>query len=657
MNIKINYRPDIDGLRAVAVLSVVFYHAGIKWFSGGYVGVDVFFVISGYLITTILVREIEANEFSILQFYERRIRRIYPALYTTLLFILIAAYFLYTPENFALTGKSSAATVGFISNILFWTESGYFDAPSTLKPLLHTWSLAVEEQFYIVFPLLIFLIMRFARRWLWSILAGIALISFLLSLYSLQLDAPAAFYLTHLRAWELLIGGLLAVNIFPIKKNGNTRHLLSFSGIILILGSMITYTETTSFPGMSAILPTVGSALIIFSGMEGESVVGKVLSWSPLVFIGKISYSLYLWHWPIIILGRYYLIESPSTAQMSLLVLISFVVSAFSWLVVEKPFRSRSFLPAPKIFAVAGSVMASVLAFSGLIYLKQGLPGRFDEKEVAAYSDISGLWGQQKKCNLADGKVFDGFNRCMLGDGSSDPTFVLWGDSHAQALAPAIDSAALRYGATGYLANQSACPPLLDIYREGDTTCIDFNNKILGYIEAHPEWETILLAGRWALSADGTRYKTEEGADVTLIDLHSPAVAGSNALLFETGLDRTIQKLLALDRRIIIISSVPEIGYDVPSAYFIALRTGRDVNQIIAPTFSEYRQRNAVVFVVLTRLEDHYPIQVIDPGLALCDETICNVVMNGNPLYQDAHHLSIFGSLSISSIFNSIFEN
>lgn len=657
MNPKINYRPDIDGLRAVAVLSVVLYHAGIKWFSGGYVGVDVFFVISGYLITTILFREIEANEFSILKFYERRIRRIYPALYTTLLFILIAAYYLYTPQNFAQTGKSSAATVGFISNILFWSESGYFDAPSTLKPLLHTWSLAVEEQFYIVFPLLIFLIMRFARRWLRSILAGIALISFLLSLFVMRLDAPAAFYFTHLRAWELLMGGLLALHILPTQKNGNTSHLLSFIGIILIIGSMVTYTESTSFPGMSAILPTLGSVLIIYSGMGGESMIGKALSWSPLVFIGKISYSLYLWHWPIIILGRYYLIKNPSSLQMSSLVLVSFVVSAFSWLVVEKPFRSRSFLPKPKIFAFAGGVMAITLAVSGLVYLKQGLPGRFDDKEVAAYTDISGLWGQQKKCNLADGKAFDGFNRCMLGDGSSVPTFVLWGDSHAQALAPAIDAAAIQDGTTGYLANQSACPPLLEISREGDATCLDFNNKIMGYIEAHPEWKTIILAGRWALSADGTRYKAEEGVDVTLIDAQSSAKAGSNAILFERGLERTIQKLLALDRRVIIISSVPEIGYDVPSAYFIALRTGRDVNQIIAPTFSEYRQRNAVVFVALTRLEDRYPIQVIDPGLALCDESICNVVLNGHPLYQDAHHLSRFGSLSISSIFNSIFEN
>jgi len=620
------------------------------------VGVDVFFVISGFLITTIIVREIEADEFSIIKFYERRIRRIYPALYVTLLFVLIASYFLYSPENFTQASKSSMATIGFASNILFWTESGYFAAPSTLTPLLHTWSLAVEEQFYIVFPWLVLLIMHYAKKWLQAILGALALLSFFLSVYYIKQDTSAAFYFTHLRAWELMIGGLLAIHRVPAKTNVNLRQLLSIAGLGMILVSVLTYTENTPFPGASALLPTLGSAFIIYSGMDGESLVGKVLSWSPLVFIGKISYSLYLWHWPIIIFGRYYMIQSPTNLQMFILVAAAFIFSSFSWLVVEKPFRSKSFLPSPKIFVFAGSVMAIALAVSGLFYLKQGIPSRFSGEELATFSEASPAWGEQKKCIQADLKAFKEINRCILGDGSSEPSFIVWGDSHAQALAPAFDSVAKNNGMTGYLANHPACPTLLDVYREGDDTCLDFNNTVLGYIEAHPEWETIILSGRWALSADGARYKTEEGESATLIDVQSSAPPGSNALIFENGLDRTVRKLLELNRRVIIVSTVPEVGYDVPSAYFIALRTGQDINKIVAPTVSEYRQRNAVVTDVLNKIQSRYHVQIIDPAQDLCDTNICNVVMDGQPLYRDAHHISTLGALYISDIFNPLFE-
>ena len=656
MNSKIKYRADIDGLRAVAVLSVLFYHAGFKLFSGGYIGVDVFFVISGYLITTIIVREIEANEFSIITFYERRIRRIYPALYTTLAFVLAVAYFLYDPINFSQTGKSSLATIGFVSNILFWTESGYFDAPSTLKPLLHTWSLAVEEQFYILYPLLLWLIMRHARKWLRETLGALALLSFLFSLYYIKQDTSAVFYFFHLRAWELLIGGLLAVHAVPGKVAPSLRESLAVIGFILILGSMLIYTHDTVFPGASALLPTLGSALIIYSGMEGESLVGKMLSQPPFVFIGKISYSLYLWHWPMIIFGRYYLIQEPTTSQVLVMISASMVLSAFSWLVVEKPFRSKSFLPAPGIFVFAGSVMAIALAISGTIHFKNGLPGRFPPEQLTMIENSYSKWGDEKKCNKTDLDMFKVFNRCILGEGSTEPTFLLWGDSHALALAPAMEAAAQKAGATGYLASLSACLPLPGVDRLGETSCTEFNNQTLDYIKAHPEWQTIILSGRWALSATGVRYKTEEGAGVTLVDQTSSVFPNSNATIFETGLDRTIRLLLDLNRRVVIISSVPEIGYDVPSSYSIALRTGRNIDEIVAPTTNEYRQRNMIVIDVLNKMNDRYNVLIIDPATMLCNESACPVISDEQLLYQDAHHLTMFGAKYISGIFDPIFE-
>jgi peptidoglycan/LPS O-acetylase OafA/YrhL len=657
MNSKISYRPDIDGLRAIAVLSVVFYHAGIKIFSGGYIGVDVFFVISGYLITTIIVKEIEANEFSIIRFYERRIRRIYPALYVTVPFVLLAAYLLYDPSNFTQTSKSIMATTVFMSNVLFWTESGYFDAPSTLKPLLHTWSLAVEEQFYIVFPLLILVITRYAKKLLKLLLGALAFLSFLLSIYYLKHDASASFYFAHLRAWELLIGGLLAIDVVPAKINTTFRHLFSILGLAMIIGSLLSYTHNTPFPGTSALLPTLGSAFIIYSGISGDSIVGKILGLPPFVFIGKISYSLYLWHWPIILFGKYYVVRNPTDIEIFSWIAISFIFSAFSWMIVEKPFRSKSFLQSPKIFIFAGSVMAFTLTISGMIYLKHGMPERFNSDQSEILANSKSVWGQEETCDKTDLEIFGEFNRCKLGQGSSEPTFLLWGDSHALALAPALDMSAQKEGLAGYLAAQNACPPLLGVDRLERTTCYDFNNKILEYIEAHPEWRTIILAGRWALSVDGKRYKTEEGKSVTLVDMQSSTRAESNAIIFENGIERTINNLLKLNRKVVIVSSIPEVGYDVPSSYSIAFRTGRDINGIIAPTFDEYLERNGVVIDIMNEVRSRYNVQIIDPAGILCDKSICRVVVDGQPLYRDGHHLSIFGSLYISDVFNPLFEH
>jgi len=294
---KLTYREDIDGLRAISVLAVVFNHAGITLFSGGYIGVDVFFVISGYLITSIILREILTADFSIIRFYERRIRRILPALFITIAFTVAVSAIMYDAEKFKEFGKSVIATTLFASNINFWRESGYFDAPSQLKPLLHTWSLAVEEQFYIFFPMLMFLIYRFARKIAPALLFGITILSLALAIVTVPQDPSAAFYLAQLRAWELLVGAFLALNIIPENAGKKYSDFIGILGLVMVLAPVILYTADTKFPGLSALPPVLGAAFIIFSGVNNKTLIGKFLSLPPLVFIGKISYSLYLWHW------------------------------------------------------------------------------------------------------------------------------------------------------------------------------------------------------------------------------------------------------------------------------------------------------------------------------------------------------------------------
>ena len=302
------YRPDIDGLRAIAVLSVVFFHAHVAGFAGGFAGVDIFYVISGYLITSLVAHDIAFERFSLVTFYERRIRRIFPALFGVLGFCTLAACALFSPKDLAVFGKSVIATTLFVSNILFKRQAGpggYFDSTSDLQVLLHTWSLSVEEQFYLLFPTTLLLLTRFAKARL-IVLSAITLGSFLISAWITPHRPLTAFYIFIPRAWELLIGSLLALKaVVPLQRRAS-REIAGFVGLSFIGAAVFLFSRDTVFPGLAALVPCLGAWLIIYSGANGPSCVKSILSAQPLVFVGLISYSLYLWHWPILVFSRYF---------------------------------------------------------------------------------------------------------------------------------------------------------------------------------------------------------------------------------------------------------------------------------------------------------------------------------------------------------------
>ncbi len=657
MSSKLAYRPDIDGLRAVAVLSVLFYHAGIKLFPGGFVGVDVFFVISGYLITSIIVREIKANEFRLINFYERRIRRIYPALFAVVAFTLLVSALLYDAMEYTEIGKSAISVTFFLSNVLFWSESGYFETPSTLKPLLHAWSLSVEEQFYILFPLLILLVVRFFKSRFGLSLALTAMASLIASIAWMSRDASAAFYLMQFRAWELLTGSMLALDILPTRIGTIPRNILSLTGIAMILASVTLYSHDTPFPGASALFPVLGSAFVIYSGMDGTSLIGKVLSLRPLVFVGQISYSLYLWHWPLLVIGKYYLILEPTAAHLIIWLLATFTVSALSWKYIENPFRVKSFLKKPRIFVYAGSIMVLSAMIGGVVYVNDGFPLRFTTGRVISLGRNDPEWRRWESCVESRKNYSHDPATCRIGAGNQEPTFLLWGDSHARALATSVDASAAQAGVSGYATGMMGCPPLfgMDYRDEYEGVCYNYNRRIMRYIQKHPELKTVILAARWTLPAEGRYYKTETEAALTLVDLMQNR-KDPNAVLFDVGLRRTIDILLKLDREIILVSEIPEIGYDVPSAFSIAVRTGREPNEIIAPTLQEYLERNLIVLKVINAIKETGTVQIVDPAVALCDEYRCNAAANGQPLYLDEDHLSPFGSHYISYLFDHIFD-
>ena len=651
------YRPDIDGLRAVAVLSILFFHVGIKHFSGGYVGVDIFFVISGYLITSIIVRELAAGEFSIARFYERRVRRILPALTVVVVATLLAGLVFLSPAQLEELGRSATATSVFSSNIFFFLGSGYFDGSSELKPLLHTWSLAVEEQYYILFPFLLMLIAkRFSSRFgVWLI--SIGLISLLACIYWTGVNGSATFYLIPFRAWELLIGSVLALQLIPKLEGAAARNALSTAGLAMMLTSVFVFTHDTPFPGAAALLPTVGTAFIIHAGAGGKTFVNRALSVRPMVFFGLISYSLYLWHWPIVVFAKQYLINEWTDLETGLILIFIIFLSTLSWRFVETPFRNRQLLgPRERLFVRFAVVTAVVISASLTLVFMNGFPGR---STTAPMSDVMAAdpgWQHWKNCEEAGEKEGGTSNLCGIGAQDSPPTFLLWGDSHALSMASAVNLSAGRQGAAGLLAVRTACPPLLSIHRPGEPSCAEFNASILEHVGGRPDIETVVLAARWAFVSNGTRYKNESGRSMSLVDLDSGETeTGDNAVLFELGLWRTIKALERLGKNIVLVTQVPEIGHDVPAATYSAKLTGRDVNAMIAPSIAEYRERTSTVTRVFDTLQAEQNLTIVDPSELLCDGQNCRVVMDGTPLYRDDNHLSLRGCVLVADLFDPVF--
>ena len=490
----IRYRADIDGLRAIAVLLVVAYHIGLPAFTGGFVGVDIFFVISGFLISGILLREQAVGTFSIVRFYERRVRRILPALVAVLIFVFIAGYFALLPSEMKELGQSILAALFSAANIFFWKSSSYFQAPALSKPLLHTWSLAVEEQFYVVFPILLLLLHRLPRRYLKLAILLMALASFAASATGVYTHAGATFYLPHTRAWELLLGTILALEIVPPPRSSLARNLTAATGLALILIAAFVFTGQTPFPGSAALLPCLGATLIIAAGVTGPSAIGKLLSTPPFVFVGLISYSLYLWHWPLLLVNKFeYFREIHLSKPWLFAVMI--LVATLSWRFIEQPFRSGALkLPRKQLFAAAALAVAIVGGFSAWAVTSNGIPTRFSPDVLALASYTNGGWSESQWTGhcFAYAAHPEIQPQCLVPT-SGRPDVLLFGDSHA---------AHLSYGlATAFpeidllQATASNCKPLLTSRNSPDAFCRQIIATVFDhFLPDHPPNGVILSA-------------------------------------------------------------------------------------------------------------------------------------------------------------------
>jgi peptidoglycan/LPS O-acetylase OafA/YrhL len=517
-----HYRSDIDGLRALAVLAVLGSHMAVRRLTGGFVGVDVFFVISGYLISSIIFRDIAAagfsnHGFSVLKFYERRIRRIFPALFCMLLTFSLVASIYFLPHELVDFGKSLIASTLSVSNIYLWQHSGYFDSPLT-NPLLHTWSLAVEEQFYLLFPVLLFIVHKFAARssaprLLKAAVITLFLLSFLTSALTVRHNPNTAFYMPWTRAWELLLGTLLSLKILPPIASPLLRNLAALTGLAMVAFAILTYTPSTVFPGPSALLPCVGAALIIAAGETGTSLVGSMLSLRPVVFIGLISYSLYLWHWPVIILHKMgILFAMASTLPQPLLNRISpqhydilvelstsLILGTLSWRFVERPFRSGVLrLSGRPLFALAGGTLALFVVPGIAAILSNGFQARFNPQSVhlASYLDNQSEAATMRlgSCFLTPANKPADYNATLcLHPDPSRRNFLLLGDSHSAMLYPGL--ASVLPGVNLMQTSISGCDPL--IHPTGSPLCRQMMHFIYStWLPQHPV-QGLLLQARW----------------------------------------------------------------------------------------------------------------------------------------------------------------
>lgn len=632
-----NYRPDIDGLRAVAVLAVVLHHLSASLVPGGYVGVDVFFVISGYLITRIISREMEEGTFTFARFYERRARRIFPALFAVLVVTLVAGYFLLLPSDYAATLRGALGTLFFASNIVFWRDmaAGYFAATDAgLNPLLHTWSLAVEEQFYVFFPVLLLLCYRYFRRHIVLILVVCAVVSLAGAALLVQSKSVAVFFLSPFRVWELLAGSLLAFNAVPALKSRAVREVVAGAGLLAILVACLVYDAKTTFPGLAALAPVLGAAAIIHAGTSGPSLAGRLLQWRPVVYIGLISYSLYLWHWPLIVLVRYAMGMEPITPYIPVLLAASLALGSLSYHFIEQPFR-RGMRVTRKFVFSSSVVFASVLAIASAVGLARGgFEARFNPTVVKLDQARS---PQIPFVNCSE-KPID--SACIFGRSVGKPTMLLWGDSHLLAWAPALDESLVSQETRAVFANSSACPPMLGVNNAVKAICPAQNLAVKNYLLANPDIKTVVMSAFWST------YFREDGP--LTAQAGNPPARGIDAA--KNALASTIQWLRDNGRQVVLVGPVPVYDKSVPMALALEKATGRTH---LHSTMDEQRKKHASFFEVVDGqvARGGASFRFLDPIQWLCAED-CMVMKDGVPLYRDSHHLSVAGAMALEAHFS-----
>ena len=637
MNIK--YRPEIDGLRALAILPVLLYHIGFAGFSGGFVGVDIFFVISGYLITSIILKEKSQDQFTLVNFYERRARRILPALLAVILVSICLSYFWMAPGQMKEFGLSAISAIVFISNVFFWKHSTYFDAASEEMPLLHTWSLAVEEQYYIAFPIFILLTWRFGFKAMFSMIVGMLLVSLALSEWGWRNHNTANFFLIPFRAWEILAGSVCAFILYK-KEQVTGNQLLSLIGAVAVIASVFLFSHKTPFPSLYTLLPVGGTVLLILF-CSPATWVGKLLSSRTLVFFGLISYSLYLWHQPILAFYRIRFMDDYTLVHQSGILAFSVVLGYLSWKFIETPFRKKAAPSASNephkrhsnVFFASGASMTCLVVLGAAIHLTNGFEGRntFDNKKMSEVEKlVENNYGLSKDC-----RSFNLSQNCRTT--KEKPDVLLWGDSFAMHLGHALLSAEKDIKMVQM--TQNSCPPLIEFSvlipnKKEAENCIAFNRSVMKFIADNPSIKKVVISSKISYLINEKAL----GKNGKLVSLNQNQL--SKHFL------ATVEEVNKLGREVLFVSPTPSNGRDLGKCVFKRNMFGGDVEDCSFRR-NEYSVTTQNALSVSEKIKPHVTTLMLAD--LICDDKMCHSSVGGVPIYRDSGHLSYAGAAILGS--------
>jgi len=653
--IHLKYRSDIDGLRGIAILAVVIFHAFPEWVTGGYVGVSIFFAISGYLISSIIFKGLNEGGFSFIDFYSRRIRRIFPALIIVMLSAFTLGWFYLLAGEFKQLGLYIAGGAAFVDNLIAWQGVDYFDGSAELKPLLHLWSLGIEEQFYIFWPLLVWICWkRKISTFVVLVLACFA--SFALNIKGFNYDPIATFYAPWTRFWEIIFGGLLAYCHIYHPNVLNRSHspfpkkwlpsFISFLGFSIILYAIFFYTKKTAYPGWSALVPVVG-ALLLINGGEGNFFNKKILSNKVIVWFGAISYSLYLWHWVILSFARLIGGEEPRIRFKLALLFLSVALSWLTYRFIENPLRLGSYVKSKTFFLV---ITLGVLGFIGLnAYERGGLPFRSYNKTVMKYPESMVTTPRRKECFeilYAHSKKENWY--CEVGVNSNSVDYFAFGDSHALSLVPALEAFGQANNKRILFAGTSGCPPLLGIQSlKGpkeieEHNCKLLNERIYDYVRNNGI-KNVILIGRWTYY---TKSHSRPGEIVLIVKNPNGMVdAASSESDLKDALKNTVGLYQKIGVNVFIVEDNPQQSIDPSVALHKASKTPYDwaINKFSVTQNEHLRNQSKVNEYI-----ESSGANIISFNGILCANGVCPLVEGGKFLYFDDDHLSISGAKKVA---------
>lgn len=649
---SLSYRPDIDGLRALAVISVIIFHFYSFILPSGFVGVDIFFVISGFLITKIILKEHAEKQFSFAKFYIRRIRRIFPALFTMLFVSYIAAFLTLTSSDMIWFSRGLYYASLQISNFFFQRGVDYFDENRDVEPILHTWSLGVEEQFYLLMPLIIWAIFRFNKNknFAFYILIFLSAVSLAASQYLVFVNQKIAFYSLLSRFWELGVGCLIAFNSrnYSLKISNKNNNILALIGLVMIIISLFVI-KYSNFPGLLALLPCVGAALIIFSGEETKTLTAKFLSNRVFVFIGKISYSLYLWHLPLVIFYKEYANKTTLTLEESLILLsILLVISFLSWRFIEMPFRAKYISPETnkgfnqkiilffkKPFFIAAVCIISIATIASITQKTHGLSSRLTHNDFVDRADIDVYASFEKASLCGIGKKshqFPNIDQCVVGKNQETYEVAIFGDSHAGHYSSNIINLAEKRGLSTLSFYLFSCPILITEIQDTkeNSRCIEYRQKIWQILKDKKHIKYVFLASSW----DGSISLDKESME-----------------LFRKNITETIEKITSLNKKVIILGRIP--AFDGKVSPLKCVEKNLVPMQKIIPLLNKdcidrdltsFSKQQEFAKIIKEAVATNKNALFFDPFPYFCDKKECHAGKDGVLFYSDQGHLNKWGA-------------